>query len=157
VALAAEGQQLVVAALATPQHREAVRQDAGGYSACFLGVMKLMAGQRKIALPADTSIEADVNFDTLAQGKPGCGIAVAMRIHVLSPDKARVQEVVDAAHVACPCSNATRNNVDVTLTVVSTLHLPPAGYATRAGTPRPAGSAHHDCQTTALPDASQRS
>jgi hypothetical protein len=56
---------------------------------------------------------------------------------VPSPDKARVQEVVDAAHVACPCSNATRNNVDVTLTVVSTPHLPPAGCAARAGPARP--------------------
>jgi hypothetical protein len=121
--------------------------------------MKLMAGQRKIALPADTSIEADVSFDTLAQGKPGYGIAVSMRIHAPGLDKARVQEVVDAAHVVCPCSNATRNNVDVTLTVVSTPHRPRLPAAPRGRVPRDPATrgAHHDCQTTALPDASQRS
>jgi organic hydroperoxide reductase OsmC/OhrA len=33
-------------------------------------------------------------------------------------DRAAAQELVEAAHVVCPYSNATRGNIDVTLTVV---------------------------------------
>jgi Ohr subfamily peroxiredoxin len=91
---------------------------ASGYSACFLGAMKFVAGQQKIALPSDTSIDADVSLGPLAGGKPGFGIAVAMRISIPGMDKAQARALVDAAHVVCPYSNATRNNIDVALSVV---------------------------------------
>ena len=91
---------------------------ACGYSACFLGAMKFVAGQQKIALPADTTIEADCSLGPLAGGKPGFGIAVAMRIRIPGMEHAKAQALVDAAHVVCPYSNATRNNIDVSLTVV---------------------------------------
>ena len=91
---------------------------ASGYSACFLGAMKTVAGEKKIALPRDTSITADVGFGPLAGGKPGYGVSVAMAISVPGMEHAQAQALVDAAHVICPYSNATRGNIDVTLTVV---------------------------------------
>jgi lipoyl-dependent peroxiredoxin len=91
---------------------------AAGYSACFIGAMKAVAARQKISLPAEVSIKADVSIGPMT-GKPGAfGIAVAMAVSVPGMDKAAVQALVDAAHEVCPYSNATRGNIDVTLTVV---------------------------------------
>jgi Ohr subfamily peroxiredoxin len=91
---------------------------ASGYSACFIGAMKAVAARQKIALPANVSITADVSIGPLAN-KPGAfGIAVAMAISVPGMDKAAVEALVKTAHEVCPYSNATRGNIDVSLTVV---------------------------------------
>ena len=88
---------------------------AAGYSACFLGAMKHVAMMQKIALPADTSIKADVGIGPIPAG---FGIQVAMAITVPGMDRAAAEKLVQTAHGVCPYSNATRGNVDVTLTVV---------------------------------------
>ena len=88
---------------------------AAGYSACFLGAMKHVASTQKIALPADTSIAADVGIGPIPQG---FSIQVALHVTVPGMDKAAAQKLVDAAHQVCPYSNATRGNIDVTLEVV---------------------------------------
>ena len=91
---------------------------ASGYSACFIGAMKAVARNQKIALPAEVSITADVSIGPMS-GKPGAfGIAVAMAISVPGMDKAAVEALVKTAHEVCPYSNATRGNIYVTLTVV---------------------------------------
>jgi len=91
---------------------------AAGYSACFIGAMKAVAGKEKIKLPDDVSIKADVSIGPMA-GKPGAfGIAVAMAITVPGMDKAAAQQLVAKAHEVCPYSNATRGNIDVELKVV---------------------------------------
>jgi osmotically inducible protein OsmC len=87
---------------------------AAGYSACFIGAMKVAAGQQKVALPADTSIAASVSIGPIPQG---FGIQVAMTITVPGVERAVAQKIVDAAHQICPYSNATRGNVDVALTL----------------------------------------
>jgi Ohr subfamily peroxiredoxin len=88
---------------------------AAGYSACFIGAMKFVAGQQKIALPADTSINADVGIGPIPQG---FGIQVALHVSIPGMDKAQAQKIVAAAHQVCPYSNATRGNIEVTLDVV---------------------------------------
>ena len=91
---------------------------ASGYSACFIGAMKAVARNQKISLPAEVSIQADVSIGPMT-GKPGAfGIAVAMAVSVPGMDKAAVEALVKTAHEVCPYSNATRGNIDVTLTVV---------------------------------------
>ena len=91
---------------------------AAGYSACFIGAMKAVAARQKVTLPAEVSIQADVSIGPHAN-KPGAfGIAVAMAVSVPGMDKAAAEQLVAAAHEVCPYSNATRGNVDVTLTVV---------------------------------------
>ncbi len=89
---------------------------AAGYAACFLGAMKFVAGQQKLALPRETRIDAEVDFGPRVGG--GFGIGVRMAISVPGVDRAKVEEIVAAAHQVCPYSNATRGNVDVGLTVV---------------------------------------
>jgi Ohr subfamily peroxiredoxin len=88
---------------------------AAGYSACFLGAMKFVAGTQKIALPADTHIEATVGIGQIPQG---FGIEVQMQIHIPGMERADAEALVQKAHTVCPYSNATRGNIEVTLTVV---------------------------------------
>ncbi|HYF60986.1 MAG TPA: organic hydroperoxide resistance protein [Burkholderiaceae bacterium] len=88
---------------------------AAGYSACFLGAMKFVAGQKKIALPADTSITGNVGIGPIPQG---FGIEAELRISLPGMDRATAESLVQAAHQVCPYSNATRGNIAVTLTVV---------------------------------------
>jgi lipoyl-dependent peroxiredoxin len=88
---------------------------AAGYSACFLGAMKFVAGQQKKALPAETSISADVGIGPIPAG---FAIQAAMQIKIPGWQRADAEALVAAAHKVCPYSNATRGNIDVTLTVV---------------------------------------
>ncbi len=91
---------------------------AAGYSACFIGAMKAVAARQKIALPAEVSITADVGIGPLT-GKAGAfGIAVKMAVSIPGMDRAAAEALVATAHEVCPYSNATRGNVDVTLSVV---------------------------------------
>ena len=87
---------------------------AAGYSACFLGAMKHVAMMEKITLPADTSIKADVGIGPIPAG---FSIQVAMKITVPGMERAAAEKLVATAHGVCPYSNATRGNIDVTLTV----------------------------------------
>jgi Ohr subfamily peroxiredoxin len=88
---------------------------AAGYSACFIGAMKHVAMTQKIALPADTSITADVGIGPIPQG---FGIQVALHVKVPGMDKDAATKLVEAAHLVCPYSNATRGNIEVALDVV---------------------------------------
>lgn len=87
---------------------------AAGYSACFIGAMKAVAARQKITLPQDLSVDAEVDLGPVGQV---FGIAVRMTIHLPGMDSAAAQKLVDDAHQVCPYSNATRGNIDVTLTV----------------------------------------
>ena len=87
---------------------------AAGYSACFIGAMKAVAGTKSITLPADISIDASVDLGKIPNGY---GIAVRMEISLPGMDPAAAQDLIDAAHQVCPYSNATRGNIDVTLTL----------------------------------------
>jgi osmotically inducible protein OsmC len=88
---------------------------ASGYSACFIGAMKFVASQDKIALPADTSIDATVGIGQIPQG---FGIEVQLAISIPGVDRAVAEALVQKAHQVCPYSNATRGNIEVTLTIV---------------------------------------
>lgn len=90
---------------------------AAGYAACFIGAMKAVAARQKLALPGEVSISSSVGIGPMT-GKPGAfGIAVEMRISVPGMERAALEALVATAHEVCPYSNATRGNIDVTLTV----------------------------------------
>ncbi len=88
---------------------------AAGYSACFIGALKFVAGQAKIALPADTSITGRVGIGPIPNG---FGIQAELRISIPGMPREEAEALVQKAHIVCPYSNATRGNIDVTLTVV---------------------------------------
>ena len=87
---------------------------AAGYSACFLGAMKAVAGMKKITLPEDTSIDASVDLGKIPDAY---GIAARLDVSLPGMDRAAAQDLLDAAHQVCPYSNATRGNIDVTITL----------------------------------------
>ncbi|QGZ35150.1 organic hydroperoxide resistance protein [Stappia indica] len=89
---------------------------AAGYSACFLGAMKFVAGQQKLKLSEETQVAADVGIGPRDDGT-GFGIAVTLNITVPGLDTADAQALVEKAHVVCPYSHATRGNIPVTLNV----------------------------------------
>lgn len=91
---------------------------AAGYSACFIGAMKAVAARQKIELPVDVSIKSDVSIGPMTGKEGAFGIAVAMAISVPGMAKADAEKLVATAHEVCPYSNATRGNIDVSLTVV---------------------------------------
>jgi Ohr subfamily peroxiredoxin len=88
---------------------------AAGYSACFIGAMKFVAGRDKITLPADVSIDASVGIGQIPNG---FGIEVDLKVSVPGMDRAAATALVNKAHIVCPYSNATRGNIDVRLSVV---------------------------------------
>lgn len=87
---------------------------AAGYSACFLGALKLVAGKQDIKLPEDTSITAEIGIGPIPTG---FGIEAKLTITASGVARDTLQALVDDAHIVCPYSNATRNNIDVTLVV----------------------------------------
>lgn len=87
---------------------------AAGYAACFLGAVKLVARTRKIPLPDDATITAIVGIGPVAVGY---ALAVELQASLPGVDRDVAQDIVAAAHERCPYSNATRGNVDVTLTI----------------------------------------
>lgn len=91
---------------------------AAGYSACFIGAMKAVAARQKITLPAEVSIQADVSIGPMTGKEGAFGIAVAMAVSVPGMNKAAAEKLVAIAHEVCPYSNATRGNIEVTLSVV---------------------------------------
>ena len=88
---------------------------AAGYAACFIGAMKLVGGALKTPIPADTTINASVGIGPNAAG--GFGLAVTLAVITPGMDQAAAEAVVARAHEVCPYSNATRGNIEVTLTV----------------------------------------
>lgn len=88
---------------------------AAGYSACFLGALKFVSMKEKVALPADTAIDAVVGIGPIPTG---FGIEAELKISAPGLDKAVLKDLVDKAHIVCPYSNATRGNIQVTLTLL---------------------------------------
>ena len=89
---------------------------AAGYSACFIGAMKFVAGQEKIKLSDNTTINATVGIGPRDDGK-GFGIDVELAISNTGLDKAAAEALVQKAHVVCPYSHSIKGNVDVRLKV----------------------------------------
>src|SRR5262245_4298242 len=88
---------------------------AAGWSACFMSAIGLAAAQRKVTLPPDRAIDAEVDL-----GTNDGGYVLRARLTVSLPglQPKVAQALVDAAHQLCPYSKATRGNIDVTLNLV---------------------------------------
>ncbi|MET8149672.1 organic hydroperoxide resistance protein [Actinoplanes sp. NPDC049668] len=87
---------------------------AAGYAACFHSALKLVAGKQKITL-TDTAITVDVGIGP--NGKGGFGLTIAIEAELPGIDDDTARTLLETAHQVCPYSNATRGNVDVTLTI----------------------------------------
>jgi osmotically inducible protein OsmC len=88
---------------------------AAGYAACFLGAMKFVASQGGPKVPSDATVTATVGIGPREEG--GFGLTVALSIAVPGVPRGEAEALIGKAHQVCPYSNATRNNIDVKLTV----------------------------------------
>ena len=90
---------------------------AAGYAACFLGAMKFVAsqGESSVKITPDTTVSSEVGIGPRSEG--GFGLEVSLSVTVPGADKDAVQDLIEKAHQVCPYSNATRNNIDVKLSV----------------------------------------
>jgi len=88
---------------------------AVGWSACFMGAMGLAAKRRKFPLPADTSIDAEVDLATIGTAYV---LQARLKVHVPGLDRELVSALAQEAHETCPYSKATRGNIDVAIDVI---------------------------------------
>lgn len=88
---------------------------AAGYSACFTGAIQAIAAKEKFTIVHPIEIEGSVGIGAISQGY---GIEVELKISMPGIDEKKARELIEKAHQICPYSNATRGNVEVTLTLV---------------------------------------
>lgn len=88
---------------------------AAGYAACFIGALNVAGQQLKVSMPADVSVTATVGIGLRSEG--GFGLVVDLVVVLPGVDGDEATQLVEMAHQICPYSNATRNNVDVGLSV----------------------------------------
>jgi lipoyl-dependent peroxiredoxin len=88
---------------------------AAGWSACFEGALAVAAHRKKVKLPADAAIDAEVDLH-LDDGE----YFLSARLNVSIPgiELSVAQGLVEDAKGICPYSKATRGNIDVTYNVV---------------------------------------
>lgn len=87
---------------------------AAGYAACFHSALQGAARAEKVEIH-DSSVGARVQIGPLDGG--GFGLAVQLEVNLPDVDPATAQRLADAAHQMCPYSNATRGNIEVTVSV----------------------------------------
>src|ERR1700754_3752903 len=88
---------------------------AVGYAACFESAL---AGAARRAHIEAGAAETDSKVSLLPTGTGGFKLAVELDVTLPSiTDETQAVDLVRTAHSICPYSNATRGNIDVTLTV----------------------------------------
>ncbi|PTL83384.1 organic hydroperoxide resistance protein [Vitiosangium sp. GDMCC 1.1324] len=88
---------------------------AAGWSACFIGAMGLAARERKVALPKDTAVDAEVDLGT---SEGAYFLQARLTVSLPGLDREVAQALIEAAHRTCPYSKATRGNINVELALV---------------------------------------
>jgi len=88
---------------------------AAGWSACFIGALGLAAGKRKLRLPAETAVDAEVDLGT---AQDAYFLQARLNISLPGLEKDLARALIDEAHQTCPYSKASRGNIDVVLTLV---------------------------------------
>jgi Ohr subfamily peroxiredoxin len=88
---------------------------AAGWSACFEGALGLAARAKKIALPPELAIDAEVD---LCHNDGGYFLQARLNVSLPGIEREAAQSLVDMAHQTCPYSKAIRGNVDVVINLV---------------------------------------
>lgn len=88
---------------------------AAGWSACFIGAIKIAAAKARVTLPEDLAVDTEVDL-----GSADGGYFLQARLNVSLPGLERevAQALVDAAHQTCPYSKATRGNINVAINLI---------------------------------------
>ena len=89
---------------------------AAGYSACFLGALKAVAGKEKVKIPEDAKVTATVGIGPRDDGT-GFGIEVSLSVSIPGLERELAEKLVAAAHIVCPYSHAMRTSTEVPVTL----------------------------------------
>ena len=87
---------------------------AAGYAACYHSALLGVARAKKVKLE-DETVGSRVHIGPNEQG--GFQLAVELEITIPNLPHDEAEALAAAAHQVCPYSNATRGNIDVTITV----------------------------------------
>jgi lipoyl-dependent peroxiredoxin len=87
---------------------------AAGWSTCYLSAILLLAGKKKIAVPAATAVDAEIDLG-LSHG--AFTLAARLNVHLPGLDRQTAQQLAEDAHQTCPYSRATHGNIEVTTNV----------------------------------------
>jgi Ohr subfamily peroxiredoxin len=88
---------------------------AAGYAACFHSALQMVARTKKVSV-ADSSVGTRVGIGS--DGNGGFELSVHLEVQIPDMPTEEARALADAAHQVCPYSNATRGNIDVTVSVV---------------------------------------
>ncbi|PDT43190.1 MULTISPECIES: organic hydroperoxide resistance protein [Sinorhizobium] len=88
---------------------------AAGWSACFIGAIGKAASERKITLPADLAVDAEVD---LRHGGGAYSLQARLNVSMPGIDRDTAEALVERAHQTCPYSKATRGNIEVAINIV---------------------------------------
>jgi len=90
---------------------------AVGYSACYLGAIRFVAGNEKVAITPDAAVTAHVGVGPREDGG-GFGLEIALDVSLPGLSKAQAEDITAKAHIVCPYSHATKGNIRVTTTIL---------------------------------------
>ena len=91
---------------------------AAGWSACFIGAMAAVARKRKMRLPAETAIDAEIDLNlNVAAGT--YHLRARLNVSLMGVERTLAQDIVNEAHQICPYSRVTRGNIDVAINLAA--------------------------------------
>ena len=85
---------------------------ATGYAACFMGAMRFYAGQKKLKVPDDATVNVEVGIGP--REDMGFGLDVKIKVSLPGVDKDVAEDLIAGGHKVCPYSNAISGTLDVT-------------------------------------------
>ncbi len=88
-----------------------------GYSACYLGAMRVAAQQLKTKVPDGSTVTANIGIGPRSEG--GFGITAALDVYLPGMPEAEAQALTETTHGICPYSNAIKASVPVKTTTRS--------------------------------------
>jgi lipoyl-dependent peroxiredoxin len=102
--------------IAAESHPTAEQLFAGAWSACYIAALGVAASLKKVALPADTAVDIQVD---VGQTGPGwfLGAKFSVRLPGLAQDVA--EAIVHSAHQICPYSKAVKGNIEIAVSVLT--------------------------------------
>lgn len=86
-----------------------------GYSACYLGALRVGAQQLKTKVPDGSTVKATIGIGPRSEG--GFGITAALEVYLPGMSETDAKELAEVTHGICPYSNAIKASVDVETTV----------------------------------------
>lgn len=91
---------------------------ACGYAACFLSALRFIAGRRKVSLPEDSKVTAQIGIGARADGA-GFSLDVALSVNLPGLELHVAEDLMQEAHSVCPYSHLAREGLDVRLSLAA--------------------------------------